>query len=68
MSVPNQNPLSEEKKNSDFINIDESGKVEIKDDEVALISDELNPEDLEDIAGGGNNVINTAAGCGVKTK
>ncbi len=55
MSEPNKKPLSEEKKNSDFINIDESGKVEIKDDELAQITDELNPEELEDIAGGGNN-------------
>ena len=59
MSETNKNPLSEEKKNSDFINIDEFGKVEIQDEEVAQISDELNPEELEDIAGGlgsgGNN-------------
>lgn len=55
MSELNKKPLPEEKKNSDFIDIDESGKVEIKDDEVAQISDQLNPEDLEDIAAGRGN-------------
>ena len=52
MSEPNKNLLSEENKNSDLINVDESVKVEIKDDEVAEISDKLNPEELESIVGG----------------
>ena len=54
MSELNKKPLSEEKKNSDFVDIDESGKVEINDEEIAQISDELNPEELEDISGGCN--------------
>ena len=54
MTESNKKPLSEEKRNSDFIDIDESGKVKITDEKVAEIADELNPEELEDIAGGCN--------------
>lgn len=55
MSEPNNKPLSEEKKSSDIVDIDETGKVKIKDEELAQINDELTPEDLEDIAGGCND-------------
>lgn len=54
MSEPNNQPSFEEKKSSDIVDIDETGKVKIKDDKIAQINDELSSEDLEDIAGGCN--------------
>lgn len=65
MSEPNNKPFSSEKINHNFVALDESGKIKTQNDEVAQINDELNPEDLEDIAGGcQGTTVNTAAHCG----
>jgi bacteriocin-like protein len=61
MSNPNENLNPQ--KNTDSINIDETGKVIINDPELAKMTEELSIEELEQISGGdpvnGNNCPTT---------
>ncbi|MCM0592879.1 MAG: type A2 lanthipeptide [Gloeotrichia echinulata CP02] len=52
MSTPNEN--ENPKQASEYIEINENGELVVKDPKMADLLQELSPEELERIAGGGN--------------
>ena len=50
MQEKNQRSI-ESKSNSNFINIDESGKIKVQDEEVTKLSEELELSELENVSG-----------------
>lgn len=56
MSISNEN--ENPKQASDYIEINENGELVVKDPKLAESLQELTPEELEQIAGGGINIGN----------